>query len=142
MLLSTNSWNFCPVESRSELKAISGKTNDFFSRKLYKATGPDDGAAGGWSAAGRAAGDGTGLGSCWGASCANTAPAMAKAIAPQKTIPRNNDRRQARLDFESAADGEQLISCRNGIAREYSIASPSATPGEPHPPYWRSAPAA
>jgi len=30
MLLSTNSSNFCPVESRSVLEAMSGKKMDFF----------------------------------------------------------------------------------------------------------------
>jgi tRNA(Ile)-lysidine synthase len=39
MLLSTNSSNFCPVESGSVLEAMSGKTMDFLSSRLYKATG-------------------------------------------------------------------------------------------------------
>src|SRR5450631_186598 len=127
MLLSTNSWNFCPDESRSVLVAMLGKKIDFSCSRLYKdAPGTFDGALCVWPV------DEGSVGVCgFGVSCENARVVEAQAITPSTISAHSGDRREnmrenAWLDCLTGIVRETLIPWRTGIARDYPITSPAA----------------
>src|SRR5450755_126236 len=118
MLLSTNSWNFCPLESRSVLVAMLGKKMDFSCSRLYKpAPGTFDGVLCVWPV------DEVSVGACgFGVSCAKACVVEAHAIT-QRTINRDRGGREENtgLDCRTGVVRETLIPWRIGIARDYPI---------------------
>src|ERR1019366_1344909 len=114
MLLSTNSWNFCPVESRSVLVAMLGKNMDFSCSRLYKPTpGTFEGALAVWPA------DEVSAGICgFGVSWAKAAMVKLHAITPKTSTAHSRRREHAKLDCLTGSVRVMLIPWRIGIARD------------------------